>query len=119
MHWTHEIDPLHCVSIVTVSGELTDLYDELRDAPGVGSDFALLLDLRRASERNVTSSGVSALARLPPVLSVKARRAVVVSSDFGFGMARMYGLRREVGSGGIEVFRDFAAALRCVGIEDE
>jgi hypothetical protein len=58
MHWTHEIDPLHRVSIVTVSGELTDeglsvLYNKLQDVPGVGPDFALVLDLRRASGRKV------------------------------------------------------------------
>jgi hypothetical protein len=119
MPLTHEVDPSRRIVIVTVSGDLGDeqlfeLHDEIRKNREVKSDFGLLIDLRQARGRNITSSGVGALAELPLVLSAKARRAVVVPSDFGFGMARMYSLLREAGNGGIAVFRDFAEARRWI-----
>jgi hypothetical protein len=124
MHWTHEIDRLHRVTIVTVSGELTDeglfmLYDELQDTPEVGSNFALLIDLRRASERKVTSDGMCALAQRPLKLSPKARRAVVVSSDLQLAMVQMYNISREAEGGEFAISRDFAVTRRWVEIQEE
>jgi hypothetical protein len=124
MHWTREIDPLHRVAIVTVSGELTGdglfmLYDELRDAPEVGSDFALLVDLRRASGRKLTSDGIGALAQRPLKFSPKARRAVVVSSDFELAMAQLYNMFRSAEGGELAIARDFAVTRRWVEIQEE
>jgi hypothetical protein len=106
------------VVVLKVTGELGDqdlasLASELEKAPDVGADFSLLIDLREANGASVTSAGVRALARTPLVLSEESRRAVVVPSAFGFGMARMYELLR-YDRGAIRVFRDYDEALRWV-----
>jgi hypothetical protein len=111
------IDAASRVVILTVTGdlgnhELLALADELARS-GVGSDYSLLIDLRQASGRNVTSAGVRELVERPLVFSAASRRAVVVPSDLGFGMARMYELLRENrGGGATQVFRDFDQARR-------
>jgi hypothetical protein len=117
MRSTLDIDPVRRTAIVTLSGELTDeqlfkLYDGLQDNPEVRPDFALLIDLQQASGSNVTSAGVSALAQRPLVLSAEARRAVVLPSDFGVEVARLYNMLREAEGGEVMIFRDLAEARR-------
>jgi len=57
---------------------------------------------------------VRTLAVLPAILDPASRRAVVVRSDFGFGIARMYGLRRGDRMTAFEVFRDLGEAERWI-----
>ena len=115
-----EIDASNRVVTLAVSGELSDegllsLSAALRIAPEVEPDFGLLIDLRYAVGRNVTTKGVQELAWLPLVFFPDSRRAVVVPSDLGFGMARIYqSLRDEQPGGGIGVFRDLDEARRWV-----
>ena len=122
MPTTYEINAARGVIIVTVTGVLTDegLFDmhrRLAGDPAVKPNFAVLFDLRQANGIAVTTDGVRVLADLPLVLSPESRRAVVVPSDLGFGMARMYGLLRGNKGGTVEVFRDFAEASRWIGLE--
>lgn len=119
MHVNREIDAGDRVVILRVSGELGDeglrsLAAELRSAPEVKPDFGLLIDLRNAVGRSVTTEGVRALARQSLVLSPDSRRAVVVPSDLGYGMGRMYQMLREGRGGEMSVFRDFDEARRWV-----
>ena len=113
------IDPEARVVLFKVSGalgdaELLQLAAELESIPEVEPDFALLIDLREAHGREVTGLGVRALAARPLVLSTESRRAVVVPSVLGFGMARMYELLSEQRGGGPRVFRDYDQAQRWV-----
>ena len=114
-----KIDSSDRVVIVTVIGglgdaELQSLGDQLEKNPEVAPDFALLIDLRQADGKSVTSPGVRALATRPLIFSAASRRAVVVPSDLGFGMARMYEMLREGRGGGMRVFRDYDEARRWV-----
>ena len=113
----HQIDHTMRMVVVTITGELTDksllsVADALKKAPGVEKDFSLLLDLRGADGQNITTAGVQNLAARPLVLSPESRRAVVVPSVLGFGMARMYELMR--GTGGMRVFHDYDEARRWI-----
>jgi hypothetical protein len=113
------VDAAAGVVTLRVSGalgdpELLSLAAELESAPDVGSEFSLLIDLRQASGRDVTSAGVRALVARPLVLSAASRRAVVVPSDLGFGMARMYEMLRGDRGGATRVFRDYEEARRWV-----
>lgn len=113
------IDAAARVVVLAVSGELDDrellgLADELEKDPGVEPDFALLIDLRQADGHKVTSPGVRALATRPLVLSPESRRAVVVPTDLGFGMARMYDALAQQRGGILRVFRDYDEARRWV-----
>ncbi len=107
------------VVILTVSGDLDDgellrLGEELAGTSGLKQELSLLIDLRQANGKSVTSTGVQRLVVQPLVLSAASRRAVVVPSNFGFGMARMYEMLREDRGGSPRVFRDYADARRWV-----
>lgn len=119
MKLERKVDPVARVVILEVDGDLGDaelmsLTSAVEQAPEVAPDFSLLIDLRRANGRSVSTPGVRALATQPLVLSASARRAVVVPTDLGFGMARMYEMLREGRGGGMRVFRDYDEALRWV-----
>ena len=113
------IDPAARVVVLTVSGEIGDaellrLGDELAETPELESDFALLIDLRQARGEKVTTAAVYRLVERPLVLSAESRRGVVVPTNLGFGMARMYEMLRKNRGGSPRVFRDYDEALRWV-----
>ena len=117
MQIERKVDEVAGLVTLTISGnmgdeELLGLGDELAKTPELNPNFSLLIDLRQASGRNVTSAGVHKLVERPLVLSAASRRAVVVPSDLGFGMARMYELLRGNRPGAIRVFRDYDEARR-------
>ena len=117
MKFERSIDTEARIVILKVDGDLGDrdllsLADALERDPEVLRDFALLIDLREANGREVTSAGVQALAARSLVLSRESRRAVVVPSNLGFGMARMYEMLSEKRGGAARVFRDYSEALR-------
>jgi len=119
MQVEREIDSAARVVILKLKGRLRDqdllsLAGELEKAPEIAPSFSLLIDLREANGREVSNTAVRALAARRLVLSSASRRAVVVPSEFGFGMARMYEILRE-GQGGVaRAFRDYDEAGRWV-----
>jgi hypothetical protein len=122
MPLTYEIDDMRGVITVTATGELTDqqlidLHNRFASDPAVRPAFAILFDMRGATDAGVTPEGVRNLAGLPFIVSRESKRAVVVRTDLGFGMARMYGLRREARGPAFEVFRDIDEAKRWVGLD--
>lgn len=122
MPLTYEIDEMRGLITVTAIGELNnqqliDLHNLFASDPAVRPEFAILFDMRGATDAGVTPEGVRNLAGLPFILSRESRRAVVVRSDLGFGMARMYGLRREPRGPAFEVFRDIEEAKRWIGLD--
>ena len=121
MALTYEINAEQKNIRVTATGEispeeLVDLHHRFAATPGVQADFSILFDLRQAQVRadSFTTDGVRALAALPTILDPASRRAVVVRTDFGFGIARMYGLRRGDRMTAFEVFRDLGEAERWI-----
>lgn len=109
---------------LTLVGRLTDeglleLHELLRSDPAVRPEHSLLIDLRQATGGGVSAAGVRSLSERPLPLSVESRRAVVVPSDLGFGMARMYETLRDQKGGAVRAFRDFVTAERWVRGEDE
>lgn len=109
---------------VTATGEvspadLVDLHHRFAASPEVRADFSILFDLRHAEapRSGFSSDGVRALAALPNILSPESRRAVVVRTVLGFGIARMYGLRRGDRMTDFGVFRDLGEAERWIDRE--
>lgn len=116
---TYEIDVERRTILVRATGELTehellDCHHRLARDPAVRPEFSILFDLRGARGESIATEGIRALAGLPLVLSQTSRRAVVVGTDLGYGMARMYGLRRGDRMRAFEVFRDLEEAKRWV-----
>ena len=119
---TYEINMEHKNILVTATGKLTaqellDLHHCFARDPEVRPDFSILFDLRQAHGESFATEGVRELASLPLILSQTSRRAVVVRSDLGYGMARMYGLRRGDRTTAYEVFRDLDEARRWVELD--
>jgi hypothetical protein len=107
------------VLTLNLSGEIRDedmlsLAIDIENDPEVKPDFSMLLDVRRADVRSVTSAGVRRLAERPYALAPESRRGVVVPDELSFGMARMYEALRDKLGGAIRVFRDFDEAKRWV-----
>jgi hypothetical protein len=107
------------VLTLNLSGEIRDedmlsLAIDIENDPEVKPDFSMLLDIRRADVRSVTSAGVRRLAERPFALAPESRRGVVVRGELNFGMARMYEALRDKLGGAIRVFRDFDEAKRWV-----
>lgn len=123
MTTTFDIDAARRVVVITPDRDADDeeilaIYERLRDDPSIEPDFALLLDVRQSAGDKVTFAGLHRIAQLPLVLSPEARRAFVVSSDFAYGMARMYQVFRGV-EGAPAVFVDIAEARRWVGLDTD
>jgi len=119
MRIVRETDAAARVVVLKVSGEVGDrelmeIPDELEQAPEVERDFSVLIDLSHAEVRRVTSAGIQELVHRPLVLSPESRRAFVVPSQLGFGLARMYELLSGETGGSIHVFRDYDDAERWV-----
>ena len=116
MHVASELDEAHNLVILTITGELTDgdilgMSSRLQAVTGSNLKRSLLIDLRNADGSKVTTAGVRRLAAQPLVLSPESRRAIVVPSVLGVGMARMYQILRD-DEGGMRVFQDFDDARR-------
>jgi hypothetical protein len=111
----YQIDRAHRVVYSRAWGALTD--EDLANNraalfadPAFDPGLAQLYDLTDVTEVKVTSVSLLQLA-MTSRFAPTARRAVVVSSDEAFGMARMYSIlsgHEEL----IQVFRDRAGAMR-------
>ncbi|MBW2287885.1 MAG: hypothetical protein JRG80_05145 [Deltaproteobacteria bacterium] len=115
MSWHYKIDVPNRLVRTHVDGTLTDadLIDgdsALRNDPEFDPAYFQLLDLREADGSEVTAVGIRALASRPPLFTSSARRALVVQTDLGFGMGRMFELLREGKSGEVRVFRSLEEA---------
>jgi hypothetical protein len=119
MQVARKVDVVKRLVTLTVSGEVQDpdlveLAIGVENDPEVRPEFSLLVDLRDADGRSVTSAGVRELAKRPFALTPASRRAIVVPTELGFGMARVYEALREAQGGAIRVFRDYEEAVRWV-----
>lgn len=86
--------------------------------PGFKLNFNQLCDYRDVKEIRADAAAIRELAALNP-FGAGARRALIVSSDVVFGMARMYQILTESSPDEFEVFRDLDEALKWLGVADE
>ena len=100
---------------VLTDGELLAHVRALTVDPRFVGNFHQLADLRDVADVEVSSSTIREMARLNPY-GDGSRRAVVVTSDVLFGMARMYQILRDEPSDELEVFRKLDDALRWLEI---
>jgi hypothetical protein len=89
---------------------VTNRNDLFRD-PAFSPDLAQLYDFSGVTELALSTSTVRRLAGSSR-FAATARRAIVVSTDVAFGMARMYALLSERSEDSFRIFRSTAAADR-------
>ena len=85
--------------------------------PRFARGFRQLVDLRDVTDIQVTASTVREMVRLNP-FGASAQRAVVVTSDVVFGMARMYQILSDESPDELQIFRKMDDALQWLWIAD-
>lgn len=104
------IDGQRGVVFATASGvirfaDAVDHMDRLLHHPQFRPEFKELYDFRPITELAMSSGEVRKLAART-VFAADSQRAFLVSSDFGFGIGRMFSSYREIGGErGIQVFK--------------
>lgn len=86
--------------------------------PRFARNFRQLADLRDVTDVQVTAATIREMVRLNPFWA-GARRALVVTNDVVYGMARMYQILRDESPDELEIFRKMDGALQWLGIADE
>jgi len=101
-------------SVLTVADSLAH-QDELLKDPDFDPTFSQLMDLTHVTKLEHTSEDVRRVAQRS-VFSPNSRRAILVTADVAFGVAREFEMLREtLGETGIRVFRELDDALECSG----
>ncbi len=118
---SYRIDRERRIVFTEASGVLTDsdvieLQRRLRDDPEFEPDFRQLADCRAIEEVGMTSQSVGEASSRSP-FSQGSLRAIVVSSDVAFGMARMLENLRHEARDEVRVFREAEEARRWLGLE--
>ena len=85
--------------------------------PRFARSFRQLVDLRDVTDVQVTASTIREMVKLNP-FGAGARRAVVVTNDVVFGMARMYQILTDESPDELRIFRKVDDALQWLWIAD-
>jgi hypothetical protein len=85
--------------------------------PRYARSFCQLADLRDVTDVEITASTIREMVKLNP-FGAGARRAVVVTSDVVFGMARMYQILADESPHELKIFRKMDDALQWLWIAD-
>ncbi len=117
------IDAQRGVVFSTASGvvgraDAMDHMDRLCRHPDFRPEFSQLFDFRQITELAMSSEEVRQIAERN-IFAPDSRRAFVVTSDFGFGIARMFGAHREIaGERGIQLFKDVDEARSWLSLSE-
>ena len=85
--------------------------EKLLKDPDFAPSFSQLLDCTHVTKIELVPEDVRRLAQRA-IFSSNSRRAILVSSDLAFGLARMFVIFREsLGEKGVRVFHDLEEAL--------
>ncbi len=103
---------------IVTDRELLTHVRTLAADPRFARNFCQLADLRDVTDVQVTAATIKEMVRLNPFWA-GARRAMVVTSDVVFGMARMYQILRDESPDELEIFRKMDGALQWLEIADE
>jgi len=83
----------------------------LQAHPDFDPSYSQLADFTHVTKFDVTAEDIRQLA-FNSLFAPSARRALLVSGDFAFGLGRMYEMLREgAGESGVRVFRNLDEAL--------
>jgi hypothetical protein len=116
MAWSYQIDLAGRRVLSTYSGVITDSdlaehMEALSLEPDFCEDFDQLVEVSSDSLIEVTREGIRSNVDSHPFGS-GSRRAIVVVTDVGFGMSRMFQILRDANPDEVGVFRSKEEALR-------
>ena len=110
------IDREHRLVMTTISGVFTLAeglahQEKLLKDPDFDPSFSQLIDFTQVTKLELGTEEVRRLAQRS-IFSCDARRAILVNSDFAFGLARRFLIFREsLGEKGVRVFHSLDEAL--------
>ena len=85
--------------------------EKLRKEPDFDPSFSQPMDLSHVTKIELQPEDVRRLAQAS-IFAPNSKRAILVTSEVGFGLARMFSILREtLGEKGIEAFRNLDDAL--------
>lgn len=102
---------------VVTDRELLAHVHTLTADPRFVRNFRQLADLRDVTDVQITPSCIKEMVRLNPY-GAGARRAVVVTNDVVFGMARMYQILSDESPDELQIFRKMDDALQWLWISE-
>lgn len=85
--------------------------------PHFAPNFRQLADLREVTDVQITAATIKEMVRLNPFWA-GARRALVITNDVLFGMARMYQILKDESPDELQIFRNMEDALQWLGLAD-
>ena len=120
MPYQLDLDADNRVVRVRLYGLITDADllaadDELRADTRFDSGFDQFVDVSEASQEQISADVLRRIASRPPLFGPGSRRAFVVRSDLGYGLARLFQARRGDVAGEIQIFRSRAHAELWLG----
>lgn len=95
--------------------DLMEADAQLRADSRFEPDFDQLVDTRDAETEALSPTALRELATRPPLFGPGARRAIVVRTDLGYGLARIFQARRGDVAGEIQIFRSLEHAELWLG----
>lgn len=116
----HRVLSDQALVLVEASGVLTDAdvlaaQERLRTDPEFHNHYCELVDLQRVTSIEVSSATIRQLAQ-QDLWGPEARRAFVVTSEVGFGLARMFDLLTDERGHEMRVFTTMPEARQWLGI---
>ena len=118
----YRIDQKREIVFITADGIITDAdllthLDDIENDSDFHPSFNRLNDYRAVESLDVTGAGVRALASRVDASEASCRRAIVVSTELAYGMARMFQILTDDKPATIEVFKDMAEARKWLGLD--
>lgn len=123
MPWSYDIDSERRFIQTRFFGVITledaeSFYRASKADPRFDPMFAELIDLTDADSTQFPTGKIRERADAAP--KITARRAIVVSNDLAFGLARMYSTYVDINGGAlVNVFRDRAEAMSWLEVPDK
>ena len=122
MPQAYEIDVVRRVVLsrawgVSTAQDLIDHYAALAADPRFDPSFSQLVDLRDIQRFDIATTILRRQA-LEQVFASTSPRALVGSSDEGFGLSRIYSAHAELSPQNVRVFREIAEAERWLGLDE-
>lgn len=118
----YRIDSARALMLARGTGELTDrcLLDHIgrmHADPAYGPELRQLYDFTPITQVRLGYETVRGVADAPPDHGQPVRRALVVTGEEAFGLARVFELARGGRSGEIRIFRRVEDGLAWLGVE--
>jgi hypothetical protein len=105
MGYVIDLDPVHQVLRVTVTGTVTDpasqeMYASISHFAATGGPYALILDMSGVTSNQLSTETLRDLAKQPPAVPLGRLRVAVAPRPEDYGVVRMFELLRD-GMGGL------------------